>query len=115
MQEIPPKWKKKYLLKRIDEEDIEIPKQTRDKILEALASGKRFVQVGEYTIMLNAIKSIDPYWPPYNIPPKPKGETDLRFENGGGSFEKVVINQKEIDLWEKIFGGSREELPANIK
>ncbi len=51
---------KRYLIKRIDEDSIEISEQQRDYILGALQGGVRFVQIGDHTLMLNAIKSIDP-------------------------------------------------------
>lgn len=49
-----------FLIKRIDEQPIMISREVRDRILESLARGDRFIQVGEHTIMLNSIKGIDP-------------------------------------------------------
>lgn len=51
---------RKFLIKRIDAEDIEIDNAERMIVLKALNAGVRFVQVRDYTLMLNAIKSIDP-------------------------------------------------------
>lgn len=51
---------KKFLIKRIDENDIEITNEERMVILKALHANVRFVQVRDYTLMLNAIKSIEP-------------------------------------------------------
>lgn len=51
---------KKFLIKRIDENDIEISNEERMVILKALHANVRFVQVRDYTLMLNAIKSIEP-------------------------------------------------------
>ena len=50
---IPSKWQPKYVLKRIDEEDITIGQKTRDNILGQLARGGKYIQIGEYTSMLN--------------------------------------------------------------
>lgn len=99
---IPPKWQPRYLLKRIGEEDIEIPLATRDAIVKALAAGLKYVQVGEYTIMLNAIKSIDPLWPPQNIPPRPKATADVEVKYGKAFTS--ISNQAELDLWDRLFG-----------
>lgn len=49
-----------FLIKRIDESPIMISREVRDLILGSLAKGDRFIQVGEHTVMLNAIRGIDP-------------------------------------------------------
>lgn len=100
--QIPEEWQEKFILKRIDEEDIELTLQQRDGILNALNKGDRFIQIGKYTLMLNAIKSIDPKWGDSNIPPKPKEEKLIEIKDG--IAVENVINQKEIDLWNSIFG-----------
>ena len=51
------------LIKRFDEKNIQITIKQRNLILEALNRGDRFIQVGKYTLMINAIKSIDPEFP----------------------------------------------------
>lgn len=104
---IPEKWQEKYLIKRIDEENIEITLSERNAILQALNNGQRFIQVGKYTLMLNSIKSIDPKWGEDNIPPKPIPNIMTRYsgknENGSVQAYDEVINKKEIDEWEKYF------------
>lgn len=60
-----------YLVKRIDEDDILVDRVTRDAILNSMASGVRFIQVREYTLMINSIKSIDPRWGEPNVPKAP--------------------------------------------
>ena len=65
-------WEERFIIKRIDEKDIEITIQERNGILASLSAGDRFVQIGKYTLMLNGIKSIDPKYGNDNIPPKPK-------------------------------------------
>lgn len=101
--EIPAKWRPKYLLKRIGEEDITISLETRDEILKQLANGGRFVQIGEYTIMLNGMKSIDPYWGARNIPPCPASSFDYRVLPSG-SMGQILTNKEEIGEWKKCFG-----------
>ena len=53
--------KKNFVIKRIDEEDIKISNGERMIILKALNAGVRFVQVRDYTLMINSIKSIEPF------------------------------------------------------
>lgn len=60
-----------YLVKRIDEDDILVDRATRDAILNSMAAGVRFIQVREYTLMINSIKSIDPRWGEPNVPKAP--------------------------------------------
>jgi len=94
---IPDKWKERFLIKRIDEDDIIITLEERDGILRALNEGDRFIQVTKYTLMLNSIKSIDPFWPPDNIPPRPKAVRSNPWDS------QSVINKEEIILWESLF------------
>lgn len=49
-----------YLLRRIKLEPISITAKMRDMVLQAMAKGSRFVQIGEFTIMTNTISSIEP-------------------------------------------------------
>lgn len=107
LKDIPPQWRPKYVLKRVSGDDLEIGIETRDRILESLQQGKRFVQIGEHTIMLNAINAIDPFWGTPNRPPKPtpfrpvigeRFEGNVRVQEFG-----AVENDDEISLWEKLF------------
>lgn len=84
---------KYYLIKRIDSDDIEISRETRDMILKAMADNARYVQVGEYTIMVNSIRSIEP-----SMPPKPKPQQNFDPDKG-----YYLTNQDEIDAWEKKY------------
>jgi hypothetical protein len=96
---IPAKWQERYIIKRIDEDDIEISLQERNAILQALNEGARFVQLRKYTLMLNGLKSIEPKWGEANIPPRPK--KDWRYDDNA---DVEVINQKELDEWDSYFG-----------
>jgi hypothetical protein len=99
---IPPEWQPKYVIKRIEAEEIIVPQRTRDVILRALDKGLRFVQIGEYTLMLNAIRSIDPLWGPKNIPPRP--EEQKEFQPGmEGKVVCRVTNADKLALWDRLF------------
>jgi len=105
--DIPEKWRERYYIKRIGEDDIEISLQARDGILTALNNGVRFIQIGKFTLMLNSIKSIDPKWGSNNIPPRPK----IRYINLGMNEKtgQVVREQnkediKELEKWHNLFG-----------
>lgn len=114
--EIPEKFREKFLIKRIDEDDIEITLEQRDNILKALNAGTRFVQIGRYTIMLNAIKSIDPKWGKANIPPRPEERTRT-LEKAGSKptvYISETINKDEIDIWDALFGTRIEENEKNL-
>lgn len=102
--QLPKKWQPKFIIKRIGDEDIEISLQTRNAILQALAQNMRYVQVGQYTLMLNSIKSIDPYWGATNIPPRPKPKhgSFLGIVDGNTTYE--ILNTKEMEEWDKHFG-----------
>ncbi len=105
-QGIPSKWKPKYILKRIGDEDISISLETRNEVLKQLANNGRFVQIGEYTIMLNAIKSIDPMFGAKNIPSRPKAEYTYEPSDSGdlNTMTRIITNQEEIDEWDELFG-----------
>ena len=112
---IPPEWEEKFIIKRINESDILINLDERNAILEALNDGQKFIQIGKYTLMLNAIKSINPRYEPDNIPPRPK----LNYYMGT-QFDKKrqvfiehnstkPINQDEVDLWDKLYKNLKTE------
>jgi len=98
----PSKWEEKFLIKRIDEQDIEITLEQRNAILKALNDGQRFIQVGKYTLMLNGIKSIDPKWGANNIPDRPSINKRAEIIDGKGII--IITNQNEIDEWNTSFG-----------
>lgn len=102
-QKIPKKWQEKFLIKRIGEDDIEITLEQRDAILQALNSGTRFVQIKKYTIMLNSIKSIDPFWGDDNIPPRPPVKSTFSGINEQGNME-LETDDSEQKEWDLIFG-----------
>ncbi len=65
--------------------------------------------------MLNAIKSIEPYWGEDNIPPRPREVKRMVFNNKTKLATDVVINQEELDEWDRIFGGKVKLLTEKSK
>lgn len=49
-----------YCIYRVKLNSIEISQQTRDELLKSMDQGKTYVQLGDYTIMVNSIASIEP-------------------------------------------------------
>lgn len=91
----PAKWEERFILKRINEEDLELSLIERNAILQAMGNKDRFVQVRKYTIMINAISGIDPKWGEKNIPPYP---------GGSGSYITDLFNlPAEQDEWMQTF------------
>jgi len=104
--EIPEKWRERFYIKRIGEDDIEITLEARDKILSVLNAGVRFIQIGKYTLMLNSIKSIDPKWGSRNIPPRPNVGKDtfgLNEETGQLICADREEDLKELEKWKELF------------
>ena len=98
---VPSEWRERFLLKRIEEKDLEISLEERNAVLVSLTKGTRFVQIRKYTLMLNSIKSIDPLWGDANIPPRPHEATETVVVDGKAQVK--VLNQKELDLWDSLF------------
>lgn len=109
VSQLPEKWQPKYLIKRIGEKDILISQKERNMILKTMNDGERFVQLGEYTLMLNSIKSIDPLWGPDNIPPRPELITSGIFGSEAGSIKKID-NSSEIAEWDRNFINKKLEI-----
>lgn len=93
----PKRWEERFVIKRFDEESIEITLEQRNFILKALSAGDAYVQVGKYTLMVKSIKSIDPLWGEDNIPPRPDMLPSIT-EPG------KILNMKEIEEWDSLFG-----------
>lgn len=102
--DIPEKWKPKYIIKRIDEDDITISLEERNKILSFLEQGTRFIHVQDHILMLNSIKSIDPKWGKDNIPPRPRPQIETTLSEEKQMGIQRVVNQEELDEWDKFFG-----------
>jgi len=86
-----------------------------------MTTGARFVQVGEYTIMVNAIKSIDPYYEQENRPyepPKLIDEIEEKFdEYGKVYYKKITKNNPMWGKWKELYGSKLfdESLPDDKK
>ena len=50
-----------YRISRINLPSIRITEKTRDQVLMAMNEGKKYVQLGQITLMINTITTIDPY------------------------------------------------------
>lgn len=100
---ISAKWEERFLIKRIEEKDIEITLNERNEILKSLNAGDRFVQVKKYTLMLNGIKSIDPKWGEKNIPPRPFETLSYINDTSKNTSIATITNQKELDEWDSLF------------
>ena len=104
---LPEKWKPRYILKRFDDDDIEISRLQRDGIHDCILRGGKFVQIREHTIMLSTVRGIDPKWE-NNIPPCPDAIWEF-VENKG-----VVVNKEEIEEWSKCFVGTESGNQSNL-
>lgn len=54
------KYSQNYVIYRIGLKPIEVDQTVRDAILELMMQNKKFIQIDEYTIMINSISSIEP-------------------------------------------------------
>lgn len=54
------KYKQNFIIYRVKLDPIEVSKEARDDILKALSENRSFIQIGDFTIMLNSIASIEP-------------------------------------------------------
>lgn len=101
------KYEERFIIKRFDDEPIEITLTERNLALKVIDSGGRFIQVGKYTLMANGIKSIDPKWGKDNIPPRPQEQYDYS-EPDGNTMKGKLLNKEELDEWDSLFGGKKE-------
>lgn len=103
---LPKEWEEKYWLKYIGmDEPLLLSKKTRDAVLQAMTAGTKFVQIKGYTIMVNSIQSIEPYYPPYNIPPRP-GEDHWYI--AATSLGENKLQQ----LWDETYADKKKQLLA---
>lgn len=106
VKSLPTKWQPRYVLKRIGEEDLSIGFAVRNQILGQLDRGGKYIQIGEYTIMLNAIKSIEPKWGVKNIPPPPNKMLVVEsvYDQERNTFSVQEKENPEYIEWLKYFG-----------
>ena len=114
-------YEKKYLLRRIGLEPIEITAQQRDGIVKSLEAGLKFVTIGEHVITLNAIQGVDPRYEPDNIPPRPKPKYEnaymfsgknmspIEYDENGDTRPATPSNKDELDQWDAMFASKRLE------
>jgi len=87
--------------KRIKEENITITLKQRNIILDCLTRGDRFIQIGKYTLMVNSIKSIDPYYEPDNIPLRPQPQVSVEIIKNKAI--ETLLNKDQLDLWDRLY------------
>lgn len=114
INDIPDLWKPQYIIKRVNGEEIPIKWDTRNKILEAMSNGARYVQIGEITLMVNSINSIDPTWGQINRPPRPQENQIIEFQGNTVIQRPDKDHRKIIELWDKLFGKT-EPKPDEIR
>jgi len=105
----PDAWKPMFLLHVIGSDEILITEKERDSILKAMSQGEKFLQVRQYTIMVNSIQMIRPRYAPDNVPPRPKVKISEAIETlPDGTYGKKLYrtNGELADLWDKHFGKS---------
>lgn len=105
---IPSEWQEKYIVKRIDADDIEVSLEERNGLLKVLATGQRYVQIRKFTLMVANIRSIDPKYPPDNIPPRPTRQTEVEIVDGVAV--ETVKNQEILELWDSLFTNNEKLL-----
>ncbi len=88
---IDKSWYKLWIVKR--DEPIYLTLSQQEGILKALDLCKKYVLVQNCLIMLNSIVLIEPIT-------RPKQHYD--------QFQNRVLNQEEIDQWDKIFGNKQQ-------
>lgn len=49
-----------YVIYRVKLQPLEVSKTTRNIVLEAMNANKTYIQIDEYTIMINSISAIEP-------------------------------------------------------
>lgn len=100
---LPEELQERFLIKRIEEKDIEISLNERDGILKALNEGQRFIQIGKYTLMLNSIKSIDPKFGKNNTPPRPTEQLELV----DGVATQTEDSKRLTKMWDELYDKRR--------
>ena len=97
--ELPEEWQRKYRLHVINmNEPITITEEQKNTVLQYMSEGKRFIVLGEYTIMTNSIQFISPRYGPDNIPVRPRDEMEYLV-----SGEKTNVNEKKQKVWDRFF------------
>lgn len=100
---VSEEYEQNYIVHRVNLPSIEITEKTRDVIEATMAQAKRFVRVGQHTIMINSISGIDPMPRKHNplpygsdFPNVPELSEEQRLEN------QVVISKMREKLSNKL-------------
>jgi len=109
--ELPESWQTKYFLHVIGfEKPILITDEQRNGLVAVIESGKKFVQIGQFTIMVNSIKMIIPRYPPENIPPCPQIEYKGKIVNDLWVQEPIPESVEAQKLWRELYGEKHDQL-----
>lgn len=103
---IPEKWRPRYLLQRIGSPDIDLSEAEKNQIDKAISEERQFISLHGNTLKVKMISAIVQKWKG-NIPPRPKEIVKFTGIENGVAI-KTVLNQDEIDLWDELFGSSKE-------
>jgi hypothetical protein len=115
LEEYEQDWNLCFVLKRIGEKDILLTTTERDHLLAEIARGTRFIQVRLHTIMVNAIKGIDPRWGDPNIPPIPRFHPIAVIEARTAHLSYTKEQREILGAYNKRFflaSSARNALPA---
>lgn len=103
-------YRKKFILRRINCQDMFLDSEERMLILQALSSTKAIVNIGEFTIGLSGFIELIPRWGNDEKPPKPTVSESVYFDE---TLNKPVRIPNEQDLqklkyWEEVYGDEDE-------
>jgi len=77
-----------YIIYRVKLNPIEVSVKGRDLVLSAMSANKGFIQLGDYTVMVNSISGIDPL-------PRLKKE---KQEEKKQLLDKLEITKKKLGM-----------------
>lgn len=81
-----------YVVHRINLPSIEVTSKMRVFVEQAMEAGKRFVRIGDHTVMVNSISGIDPLKKKY----KPLGISQMITPDGKHIFDKKTGKKYKI-------------------
>lgn len=82
-----------YIVHRINLPSLEVNEKVRNFIEMAMVEGKKFIRVGEHTVMVNAVSGIDPLPRKY----KPLLPDEVRSPDGKTIFNKKTGKTRPVE------------------
>ena len=108
---MPESWEPKFFIHVIGfDKPILITEDQRKGIVGVIESGKKFVQIGQFTIMVNSIKMIILRYPPENIPPVPQIEYKGEIKNNLWVQEPIPESVELQKKWRELYGEKHDQL-----